>query len=356
LHDELFGSIGIWHLHRCNNSDCGLGSLQPPPTSAEIIAAYECYHTHSPNHDAETAPPDGTPTALLGALWTGARERYQARRFGYAARPLPRFTSTVATILSWLIPLLPGHRADFEAAAFYLNAPQQLSGATDDNAQLLEVGCGGGRILERMQSFGWQVTGTDFDENAVAAARSRNLDVRLGTLAEQGFARASFDAIVLKHVIEHLPEPVAELALCNSLLKPGGKLIVLTPNLAGRGHARWQRHWRGLEPPRHLQIFTPQALATAITDSGFSLQELRTTGRTRNAFRESLDAQRLTAGKGNMTALASLALAELDEWLEAFLRLRDPLCGNELLAIATSSADSPPLTGPTTANARRPQQ
>ena len=354
LHDDLFGSIGVWHLHRCSDIDCGMGSLQPPPTSAEIIAAYESYHTHAPDRGPDSEPAgsaDTGPMSFLTRVWGGARERYQSRRFGYTAKPLPPITAAVATALSWLIPLLPGHRADFEAAAFYLHAPQTLlanSASTGAKPRLLEVGCGSGKILSRMQSFGWEVTGTDFDDNAVNAARSRNLDVRSGTLAAQNFAPESFDAIVLKHVIEHLPEPVAELALCNRLLKPGGKLIVLTPNLAGRGHALWQRHWRGLEPPRHLQIFTPQSLKTALNGGGLMLQEMRTTGRTRSAFRASLDAERLTAGKGTMATCPSLALAELDEWLEALMRLRDPLCGNELLAIATAGpkGSGPPSRQP----------
>ena len=361
LHDDLYGSIGVWHLHRCSEPDCGLGSLQPPPTSADILAAYESYHTHSPDHgpvnatDGMSAGDGNGAMTFLHNLWQGARERYQARRFGYTPAPRPVLESTLSSVLSWLITLLPGHRADFAAAAFYLHAPQELQATTSSptaRPQLLEVGCGSGKILSRMQNFGWQVTGTDFDDNAVMAARSRDLDVRSGTLAAQNFAPASFDAIVLKHVLEHVPEPVAELALCNHLLKPGGKLIVMTPNLAGLGHDRWQRHWRGLEPPRHLQIFTPPALRTALINGGLSVQELSTTGRTRSSYRASLDAQRLTAGKGNLAALPSLVLAELDEWLEALMRLRDPLCGNELLAIATASL---PAAEPAAAQPPTPQ-
>lgn len=331
LRDELYGSLGVWHLHRCSNAACGLGSLQPPPTSAEILAAYESYHTHAPAEQLDSQ----AQASLLRILWAGARERFQARRFGYTPKSLPAFENTAATALSWLIPLLPGHRADFETSVFYLDAPAALSAATDAAPRLLEVGCGNGKLLGRMEEFGWQVTGTDFDDNAVAAARTQNLDVRHGPLAAQGFEPHSFTAIVLKHVIEHIPEPVAELRLCANLLKPGGKLILLTPNLAGRGHARWQKHWRGLEPPRHLHLFTPEALKLALEQGGLNVETLRTTGRTRNAFRESLDAERLTLGKGNMATLPALMLAELDEWLEAIMRLRDPLCGNELLAIAT---------------------
>lgn len=351
LRDQLFGAVGVWHLQRCSDQACGLGSLQPPPTSAEILAAYDSYHTHSPERGPtqNSAPDSRASKSLLGILWAGARERYQARRFGYTPKPLKPVSHALSTVLSWIIPMLPGHRADFETAVFYLDAPAALrannAGTTLTAPRLLEVGCGSGKLLARMRDFGWEVTGTDFDENAVKAASALTLDVRLGPLQAQNFAPESFDAVVLKHVLEHVPDPVNELRLCRSLLKPGGKLIVLTPNLAGRGHARWQAHWRGLEPPRHLHIFTPPALRTVIEQSGLHLAELRTTGRTRNAYRESLDAERLSAGKGNMPTWISLVLAELDEWLEAMRRITDPLCGNELLAIAAA---------PTTSNQKAP--
>jgi len=207
----------------------GFGIYTVAATQTVVWAACNPHprlHTHAP-----AEPVDSQPSAsLTRTLWGGARERFQARRLGYAPKPLPAITNATANLLSWLIPLSPGHRADFETAVFHLDAPVATAAANSSTPCLLEVGCGNGKLLKRMQDFGWQVTGTDFDDNAVAAARSRNLDVRSGPLAAQQFAQGSFDAIVLKHVIEHVTEPIAELTLCASLLKPGGKLVLLTPN------------------------------------------------------------------------------------------------------------------------------
>jgi hypothetical protein len=53
------------------------------------------------------------------------------------------------------------------------------------------------------------------------------------------------------------------------MLVPGGRLWVSTPNIGSAGMARFGRHWRGLEPPRHLALFDPRRLAELLSDAGF---------------------------------------------------------------------------------------
>jgi len=337
LRDELFGAVGTWDLHQCTDARCGLASLQPPPSSAEIMAAYENYHTHQ--HDLIDSD------SVIAQLWYALRKHYHGRKFGYRlttdtvtpAGPTPRLINLVGNVLSFLIPILPGHRADLDASVFYLPAPLDAA-----QAALLEVGCGSGKILQYLASLGWQVTGTDFDESAVTHAQQRGINVHLGPLANQDFGGQRFDAIVLKHVIEHVPDPAAELRLCRELLKPHGQLVMLTPNLAGRGHNRWQRQWRGLEPPRHLQLYGPIALQRLLKGAGFGSAEISTTGRARSASIASLNATRASQGKGAMTTPIAQLWGELDEWLEAFAIFRNPLAGNELLAIARPAANPEP--------------
>lgn len=324
LRDELFGASGSWDLHQCKDQACTLVSIQPPPSSAATLAAYETYYTH-----AQTA---NSLPRWLTSLWHSIRAHFQSRHFGYEV------TSTIQSanltirvagrLLSYLLPLLPGRAADLKAGVCYLAAPKK-----SDTAQLLEVGCGSGKILHHMQTVGWQVTGTDFDEKAVEQAQQQGLAVLHGPLASQDFRGQQFDAIVLKHVIEHVPDPIAELTLCRSLLKPTGTLVIMTPNLAGRGHRRWRQHWRGLEPPRHLQLYGPQSLARTLKQAGF-VGELSTTGRTRTATIASINTERRNQGMKELPRGLALIRGELDEYLEALSLIRDPLNGNELLAIA----------------------
>lgn len=120
-----------------------------------------------------------------------------------------------------------------------------------------------------MQGFGWRVVGVDPDESAVKVARSRGLTVHCGMLAEQRFPASTFDAVTLNHVIEHVPDPVQTLRECYRILKPGGTLVQFTPNGTSLGHRIYQEHWRGLEPPRHLHIFSMQSLHRVLATAGF---------------------------------------------------------------------------------------
>jgi predicted SAM-dependent methyltransferase len=75
----------------------------------------------------------------------------------------------------------------------------------------------------------------------------------------------------MNHVIEHFHDPIDALRISHRLLKPGGILWIATPNLASLGHAVFRRDWIGLDPPRHLVLFTRSALARALAATGFEL-------------------------------------------------------------------------------------
>src|SRR5206468_4239492 len=138
---------------------------------------------------------------------------------------------------------------NFEFSVFYL--PSMRDG------RLLEIGVGSGQMLAAMRTHGWQVEGVDLDPAAVRNAQAKGLPVKLGTLEEQNYPDCSFDAIVMSHVIEHVPAPVSFLNECRRVLKPHGRLVLITPNSDSLGHRLYDRNWRGLEPPRHLHIFNP---------------------------------------------------------------------------------------------------
>jgi len=145
-------------------------------------------------------------------------------------------------------------------------------------ATLLDVGCGSGAFLHLARSAGWSVQGIDFDGVAVAAARSLGLDVRQGGLELlQAVEPESFAWITLSHVLEHVHDPVTWLQALHRLVRPGGTLWLQTPNIGSLGHARYGAHWRGLEPPRHLALWTLASLRQALRQAGFrSVRPLRT--------------------------------------------------------------------------------
>jgi 2-polyprenyl-3-methyl-5-hydroxy-6-metoxy-1,4-benzoquinol methylase len=125
-----------------------------------------------------------------------------------------------------------------------------------------------------MARLGWDATGLDFDPRAIAAARSRGLNVSAGDVRSMAYSAASFDAIVMTHVIEHVVDPVGLLKECRRILKPQGTLVLVTPNPSSLGHRIYGRAWRGLEPPRHLVIFPPEALRLACAKAGIGVSRI----------------------------------------------------------------------------------
>src|SRR2546422_467299 len=95
---------------------------------------------------------------------------------------------------------------------------------------LLEVGASYGAMLAALRDDGWDVIGTELDRRAAEQAHARyGIDVRFEALAVVP-DKGPLDAVVLFHVIEHLPEPEAFLVAVRAQLKRGGTLLLKTPN------------------------------------------------------------------------------------------------------------------------------
>ena len=274
LRDHVYGAPGTWNMQRCTVARCGVYWLDPLPHPDDLSIAYADYHTHAPD------PPLSGSSSRMARV----RDAFVARRLG---KQLP--SGKLARWASNFFPLLGDRSESALYAHFYL--PPQPGG------RLLEIGSGTGQQLETMVADGWVACGVDFDPQAVAVARSRSLDVRLGDVREIDFDDASFDAIVMAQVIEHVYDPVGLLARCARLLRPGGKLISITPNAASLGHRLYGRDWRGLEPPRHLVIYTASALRLACERAGLTVERIDVTAR--DAANLMLASRRIRAASGD---------------------------------------------------------
>ena len=228
------------------------------PLAEDIGKAYESYYTHDDRHAS-------APKSVLKRAYHTIKRSYLASRYGY----IPGSPRGVLGRLGWLLYLFPIRRREVGDEVRHLRARP--------GGRLLDVGCGSGAWLSDMRGLGWQVSGLDFDANAVAVAMRRGLDVHIGSLEAQNYPDESFDAITLNHVIEHLPDPVATLSECHRILKVGGELMLFTPNTASFGHRLFKEFWRGLEPPRHLHLFCPGSIRAILLVAGFSNFDVRTT-------------------------------------------------------------------------------
>lgn len=245
LSDRLFGAPGTWSTRRCRNARCGLAWLDPQPLPGEIGKLYRDYYTHGTEQEIATldageqeAPPD------VGA---------------YVSKgPKKRIKELLGRAMFW-------RRAWLDSDLMHLGSRPP--------GRLLDVGCGAGQYMKLVQAAGWDPVGIDFDEKAVAMARRRGLDARVGDLREAAFPNSSFDAITMINVIEHLQEPAAVVAECRRILKPGGRLIMATPNIDASGHRIYGPDWRGLEIPRHLFLYSARTLKRIAVAAGFGRAE-----------------------------------------------------------------------------------
>jgi 2-polyprenyl-3-methyl-5-hydroxy-6-metoxy-1,4-benzoquinol methylase len=156
----------------------------------------------------------------------------------------------------------------FGCEAYLVGMPQ---------GRVLDVGCGDGKTLAIMRDLGWQVFGVEPDLEAARAARKAyGIEVFAGDLDAANLESESFDAVLLHHVIEHVQDPQALLVQCRRLLRKGGRLVIMTPNLAGLGHRVFGRAWFALDPPRHLVLFTSGALKQMAQRSGLRVVKTKT--------------------------------------------------------------------------------
>jgi SAM-dependent methyltransferase len=311
LADRLFGSAGNWSLHQCGQ--CTAAYLDPRPTVTSLHRAYAKYYTHTPPLETER-------TGVVAGMRRRVRNGYLNARMGYQVTPATWFASLA------LAPL-PLFRREARLVVRDLRYPGPSS-------RLLDIGCGNGQFLLEAQAVGWQAVGIDNDPATAQAARSRGLQIHVGSAEDARLPDASFDAVTMAHVLEHLADPVTHLAECRRLLKESGRLWIATPNLASPGHRRYGRDWRGLEPPRHLVLFTPRALRYAFAAAGLE-SALQDPPRSdwMHTQSESLRSD------GSSTSMSRRAVRRLRSGLQDVTGLMKHDAGEELIALGMRRSD-----------------
>jgi SAM-dependent methyltransferase len=203
---------GEFRLVKCR--ECGLVYLNPRPT-AEALGAYY--------------PPDYAPYVQRGVF--GKLTRWLRKR---------------------------------EAIGLQRSLPA--------GAEVLEVGCAAGDLLVPLREAGFRVTGVELSEHAATTARTRhNLDVHTGTIASAPLTGRSFDAVIMRNVIEHVPDPKGDLEKAASLLRPGGLLVLRTDNVASSDARIFRSLWYGFDFPRHLTLFSPGTLTSFVRLAGLEV-------------------------------------------------------------------------------------
>lgn len=138
--------------------------------------------------------------------------------------------------------------------------------------RLLDVGCGRGYFVRAACGRGWDAFGVELSQQAKStvlpevAAR-----IRVGDVGRRAGPDAIFDVATLYHVIEHLREPRAALGQVARLLRPGGLLVVATPNAGSLVARLLGERWAAFRMPDHCVLYSPGALVRLLEASGFDV-------------------------------------------------------------------------------------
>ena len=129
---------------------------------------------------------------------------------------------------------------------------------------LLDIGAGTGDFLKLAKDNGWEVKGVEPNDGASNLAKQKKLEIyeSMDQLSGQ-----TFDVVTLWHVLEHLPDLEIVIQKIESLVTPGGTLIVAVPNFKSYDANYYKNYWAAYDTPRHLWHFSKTAMVNIFSSS-----------------------------------------------------------------------------------------
>lgn len=154
-----------------------------------------------------------------------------------------------------------------------------MLGRAPSAIRLLDVGCSSGAFLMTAWRQGFRAEGVEPSTDAAQTARSAGLRVFTGYLEQARFEAASFDAITLIEIVEHLRDPLALLKECARILRPGGVVLITTPNAHSWTARAMGARWAGFSLKAmggHISFFSPDSMRMLAARGGFSVGRIET--------------------------------------------------------------------------------
>jgi 2-polyprenyl-3-methyl-5-hydroxy-6-metoxy-1,4-benzoquinol methylase len=149
----------------------------------------------------------------------------------------------------------------------------ELAKAGRAGGDLLEIGCSLGFLLDEARPYFARRCGTDYSGPAVEAAKGRADEIWEGGIDEVPAAER-FDCVVATQVIEHVYEPRAFVTKLIAHLRPGGTVLLTTPNMASLLRRLMGRAWPSFKVPEHVALYDGRTLPRLLGEAGLVDVEL----------------------------------------------------------------------------------
>jgi SAM-dependent methyltransferase len=229
IEDRLGYVKGSWEFWRCR--DCGSAMLAPFPKPSDLASFYPSVYS------------------------------FAVERSGHS--PLQRLLARMEYYCFY--------ERQYEAQA---KRVLRITGQIGAGKNLLDVGCGQGLRLLAFQRRGFKVQGMDFQPEAVEHVKTQLRIPAVCTDAErlrECFPPGSFDLVTSFHMLEHITDATSLVRNIETLLRPGGWMVLGVPFIDSLQSRLLGRHWMVLtEAPRHVSIPTQQAMVRLCQKAGFN--------------------------------------------------------------------------------------
>jgi len=164
--------------------------------------------------------------------------------------------------------------------------------------ELLDIGCGTGAFLNTMKTAGWVATGLEPDQTARQKAKELyNIDA-LSPEKLFEFTPATFHAITMWHVLEHVHELHAYIKQLANIITPQGKIFIAVPNYTSTDESMYKEYWAAYDVPRHLYHFSPQSMEKLLAMYDLKLTAIKPMWY--DSFYVSMLSEKYKNGKGNI--------------------------------------------------------
>jgi SAM-dependent methyltransferase len=141
----------------------------------------------------------------------------------------------------------------------------------NEKCKILDIGCSVGYVVEVAKNIGWDASGVDLDDEVIKFCTDRGLDCTVFDGFNLPFPDNSFDCVTAWHVIEHVEDAEKTLREWLRVLRPGGLLVIETPNAACRRVRKRGLRYKNFWPAEHLYSFSPKALKQIILHTGVEI-------------------------------------------------------------------------------------
>lgn len=258
MRDRLVHTPGEYRYRRC--ASCATAFQDPRVIAEDLGICYPAsyYRLRDRPSASATAASGVAASRRLGTVRDLVRHHVRL-----AARGTP--ADGLGGLIGRALARVPALRC----RAFYGELHDELVPRTVHPGRALDVGCSTGEIVSALAAAGWDAEGLEWDAGVAEIARQRTLrPIRSGDILTADLPNGSYELVVLQHVLEHVPDPVAVLRRVAALLARDGRATLFFPNSQSLGARCFGSDWYEWDPPRHLCLPSLGALGLLARRAG----------------------------------------------------------------------------------------